>query len=562
MKKNWYFPVFFALFINAIFGWMLSLRENSSRFPAQSVSAQNRGWRLSFYDNFSTPAEAQLEAQDNELPYDSSCYTRDPRCEYIFWSKRTCEGWNDKHGSIYQNLKDLNKCKWTIYNKYNWMDFDIEEGKGVNSFHASQVVVKNGNLHLKANKNPEWIYKKSCKEKVYSGPYSNYSTDCPIISGGIESMPWGNHDEANDLWEFGFEQAYGRWEVRAKLPDGPGIWPGLWMLPMWSNPNPDPVQNTGGNVDCGWPHNGEFDLLETWSDKPHVAHQGLIQGNCGKDIDARKGFDTPGMNLVDEFHTYGMEWDTNYIKFYIDNQVTGTIWKGDKLRSKHRSGPNEGEKARPKERAWIHSYPFFWILNLSIEGKKSDPKLRPNYDTWTEKEVVIDYVKVFRRCSQAEFEADALRPVHKKLCHHFQTDANPADAYQSTRNETASASMTAYPNPYKMGNGPITVEFRLHQNCQDVKIDLVNTIGQIVQAGQVNFTAQNSSITPKQHYLHDGPLQGDFSDPNQIYVFTFTPSPSLASGMYFIRAEYQKCDSGGGTFGGKGNYVWKQVILK
>lgn len=567
MKKKLFFSFFFSCLITLAVIKGRSLKV-STRAPAQNtISAQNRGWRITLLDEFSSPEVAQQEASEHGLAFDMNCYKeKGPICEYPFWSKRICDQWKANNQTVRENLADLNKCRWRIYNKYNWMDFDIAEGKGVNSFHESQVIVKDGKLHLKASKNPEWVYKKSCKEKMWSGSYSNYTIDCPIISGGIESHPWGNHNESNDTWEFGFEQAYGRWIVRAKLPDGPGIWPGLWMLPMWSNPNPDPVERTGGKTNCGWPYNGEIDILETWSDAPNEAHQGYIHGDCGKEYDIRQGFTTKDFDLVHEFHDYGMEWGENYIKFFVDNEVTGTIWRGDKLKTKYRTGDKKDKRKRPGEEAWIPSYPFHWILNLSIEGQKGDPKLVPNYDTWITKEVVIDSVKVWRRCSQEEFDDDEGKLPQDKRCEHFNTDkSNSADVYQSTRNETASASMMAYPNPYKMGGGPITVEFRLFQDCKDVKIDLVNVLGQIVQSGQVNMTSENSDIKPKTNYLHDGPLRGAMNDYNSLYQFQFTPNPSLASAMYMIRAEYKQCaihTRYGVEYTGHGNYVWKEVILK
>jgi len=539
--------------------------KNSSRRPANNISEQNRGWKITLFDNFSPANVAAQEAQNHDLPFDLSCYTQKaPICEYPFWNKRTCDNWQGNDPLSKQNLADLNKCRWRIYNKYNWMDFDIPEGEGVNSFHESQVAVQNGFLRLKANKNPRWPLNKSCKDPMHEGPYTNYSIDCPIISGGIESMPWGLHDQAEDKWEFGFEQAYGRWEIRAKLPDGPGIWPGLWMLPMWENPNPDPVENTGGRQDCGWPHNGEFDLLETWSDAPNEAHQGYIHGNCGKDLDVRGGENTKGLDLVNQFHTYGMEWAQNYIKFYVDDKVTTTIWKGDKMRSKYRSSPNKDKMKRPKEEAWIPSYPFHWILNLSIEGMKDDSKLVPKYETWNEKEVVIDYVKVYRRCTQEEFEADEQRDVNEKQCQQFATDneGTGADAYQSTKGETASASMMAYPNPYKMGHGEINVEFKLDQDCNDVKIDLINILGQIINPGDVNLVKEDSDINPDSHYFHNGPLRGNKQDHNLIYQLSFTPHPDMAAAMYMVRAEFRECAIPGAGYTGHGNYVWKQIIIK
>src|SRR6185503_13343107 len=47
----------------------------------------------------------------------------------------------------------------------------------------------------------------------------------------------------------------GRFEIRAKLPQGKGIWPAIWMLP---------TDNRYG----GWPHSGEIDIMELLGHKP------------------------------------------------------------------------------------------------------------------------------------------------------------------------------------------------------------------------------------------------------------------------------------------------------
>ena len=61
-----------------------------------------------------------------------------------------------------------------------------------------------------------------------------------------------------------FEQKYGRFEARIRLPvGGKGIWPAFWML--------------GSDVDeVGWPACGEVDILEMRGSKPSV-----IEGRGG-----------------------------------------------------------------------------------------------------------------------------------------------------------------------------------------------------------------------------------------------------------------------------------------
>lgn len=113
-----------------------------------------------------------------------------------------------------------------------------------------------------------------CKRKFKDpriGNLDNYSFQCPIISGGVESR---TYDASH-----GFAQEYGRFEVRAKLNNGPGAWPAHWLLPM-----------EGTDDGCGWAHSGEIDIMEHWTTSDHRVSGMLHTGHYDKDIKLSKGF--------------------------------------------------------------------------------------------------------------------------------------------------------------------------------------------------------------------------------------------------------------------------------
>src|SRR5450631_3183260 len=61
-----------------------------------------------------------------------------------------------------------------------------------------------------------------------------------------------------------FEQTYGRFEARVKIPSGQGMWPAFWML--------------GDNIGRGgWPACGEVDIMENVGKEPTRIH-GTIHG--------------------------------------------------------------------------------------------------------------------------------------------------------------------------------------------------------------------------------------------------------------------------------------------
>ena len=99
-----------------------------------------------------------------------------------------------------------------------------------------------------------------------------------------------------------FQQAYGIFAARIKLPAGRGLWPAFWMESV--NPAAD----------------GELDVIETNNQKPYLvsafAHSSDI--NHG----AYLQLPTP---LSAEYHTYAIEWTRNSLSWLIDDHTYGRI---------------------------------------------------------------------------------------------------------------------------------------------------------------------------------------------------------------------------------------------
>src|SRR5688572_8269617 len=56
-----------------------------------------------------------------------------------------------------------------------------------------------------------------------------------------------------------FDQVYGRFEARLRVPRGQGMWPAFWMM--------------GADFDeVGWPRCGEIDVMENLGREPQVVH--------------------------------------------------------------------------------------------------------------------------------------------------------------------------------------------------------------------------------------------------------------------------------------------------
>ncbi|EMD36207.1 glycoside hydrolase family 16 protein [Gelatoporia subvermispora B] len=113
-----------------------------------------------------------------------------------------------------------------------------------------------------------------------------------------------------------FSIAYGKVEVRAKLPRGDWLWPAIWMLP---------TDNKYGQ----WPLSGEIDIMEARGNAPSYPAQGVnfVRSSLNYGVLAtletqifgwwsqkQKGYDA-------DFHVYAMEWTPNWMRFYVDSRL-------------------------------------------------------------------------------------------------------------------------------------------------------------------------------------------------------------------------------------------------
>lgn len=109
-----------------------------------------------------------------------------------------------------------------------------------------------------------------------------------------------------------FSQAYGRFEVRAKLPavSTPGVHGGFWMFPL--------------NLKYGpWPASGEIDIAEWWSSDPTLVLPSLHYN--GRDYLVDSGWSCR-VSDPSSYHTYTMDWQPAGLSFFIDGALcfTGT----------------------------------------------------------------------------------------------------------------------------------------------------------------------------------------------------------------------------------------------
>ncbi|MFI5382540.1 MAG: family 16 glycosylhydrolase, partial [Tepidisphaerales bacterium] len=81
----------------------------------------------------------------------------------------------------------------------------------------------------------------------------------PDATRGSASRQFADYTAASLITRNKVDWTYGRVEVRAKLPQGRGVWPAIWML--------------GSNTrSVGWPAGGEIDNMEFGGPTPEYVH--------------------------------------------------------------------------------------------------------------------------------------------------------------------------------------------------------------------------------------------------------------------------------------------------
>jgi len=166
-----------------------------------------------------------------------------------------------------------------------------------------------------------------------------------------------------------FSKTYGRFEFRARLPQGLGFWPALWML--------------GTNItSVGWPACGEIDVMENRGSSSNQVGGALHYSDPSNNNHLQQAQTYTVATSVTNFHTFAVEWATNSIKWIVDGTLvqTWTSWSSS-------TGPYPAP----------FNQPFFVIMNLAIGGGylgyPSDAEIDAN--TVFPGEMQVDYVRVY-----------------------------------------------------------------------------------------------------------------------------------------------------------------------
>ncbi|MGC5778530.1 DUF4214 domain-containing protein [Methylobacterium sp. NFXW15] len=211
----------------------------------------------------------------------------------------------------------------------------------------SRSISQTGATTTWADIRPEWRYDKNSDigfgHSSFVDPSSGY--DPFQVAGGaltITAVPDRTTSGYPGSWESGlihtgasFAQTYGYYEIRADFSGQKGAWDAFWLMPVTKIPDPikagnwqelDVVEHYGG-----WDR-GVYSTIHTTDPQNGVPWQQNRQ--VYSELPNPAGY-----------HTYGMNWQSDRISFYVDGKLVGS-------------------QATPSD---MHG-PMYLIANLATQG--------------------------------------------------------------------------------------------------------------------------------------------------------------------------------------------------
>lgn len=157
---------------------------------------------------------------------------------------------------------------------------------------------------------------------------------------------------------------FGRIEIRAKLPEGQGIWPAFWMLPT-------------KEVYGGWPKSGEIDIMELVGHRSSTVHGTVHYGPDWPNNRYKGGtYSLDSKKFSDDFNIFSIEWVEDEIKWFVNDNLFYTITP---------------TSLSPQN--YPFNEEFHLILNLAVGGNWPG---NPDGTTDFPQSMVIDYIKVYQ----------------------------------------------------------------------------------------------------------------------------------------------------------------------
>lgn len=188
-----------------------------------------------------------------------------------------------------------------------------------------------------------------------------------IIEARKEKWDNMNYTSARLVTRGKAEWQYGKVEVRAKLPEGRGTWPAIWML--------------GAISPLSWPDDGEIDIMEHVGHNPGYIHSSIHCKKYYHSIGTQKTDTVLVPDCSDKFHVYSIEWNKDSVKASVDGKIYFRF-------ANEHSGYD----------AWPFDNRMYLLLNIAVGGDWGGQK-GVDETIWPQP-MEIDYVRVYRKKNQ------------------------------------------------------------------------------------------------------------------------------------------------------------------
>jgi beta-glucanase (GH16 family) len=278
--------------------------EKSKTIPIQVKANTNQKKDLIFFVNLNSATHANLEA--------GKVWVKIINVDYATLV------WSDEFDGTILNTTDWN---FELGNNNGWGNNELE----IYTNSSNNVFLESGYLNIKAIKNVDNTY-----------------TSARITTSGKRQF------------------THCRVDILAKLPEGKGLWPALWML--------------GSNISSvGWPTCGELDMVEVLGDNTKKTY-GTAHWYNTEHKSSGGNYTLTSGSFSSGFHLFTFIWTPNNLKWLVDSIQYYTV-----------------------DKATISGFPMdlpeFFIFNVAVGGNWPGS---PSGTTVFPQSMLVDYIRVYQ----------------------------------------------------------------------------------------------------------------------------------------------------------------------
>lgn len=337
---------------------------------------------------------------------------------------------------------------------------------------------------------------------------------------------------------------YGRFEVRAKVPNGQGYLPAFWLMA------------NDENVYGQWPRCGEIDCMEVMGQDTNKLYGTIHYGNPHAESQGTYTIKDGEKSFSDDFHTFTCDWEPGKITWYVDGI------KYHEESNWHSTTEGQGTLTYPAP----FDQPFYIILNLAVGGSWVG---NPNEETsFVNNPFVVDYVRVYQKDS---YDENVTRPEVK-----FEPTNEPDESGNYIKNSTfAEAEDLTDDTNWKFlttSDGAATAEIK--DNSMVISTENAGTVDYSVQLVQANIPFEKGAtyeVSFDAKASGNRKMNVDVKAPDRGYQsYMKTLVPELTTEMKHFSTQFvMKADSdvnGRLEFNmgnaGSGDIVLKNVVVR